>query len=318
MRKVLPDMRLILLLLGLIAACATYLTWGLAGPIAFILKLRAIKLGGLLVVGAAIGLSTILFQTLSRNRVLTPSIMGFDALFVFVQTSLVYFFGGIGFSQMSREYLFVVNASVLMLASLALFTFALKKTRHDIQLMILVGVIFGLLFRSFSAFMQRMIDPSEFAVLQAVTFAQFSGIDRVELLAATIALALVAIWLIRRTAILDVMALGRREARNLGVAYDRLQFEILCVISLLVSVSTALAGPIVFLGLLVSALAHSLMKTHRHALLLPASAMIAALILVAGQAGFERILKLQSTLTVVIEFTGGLLFLALLMRGKIR
>ncbi len=313
-----PDTRLIVLFLVLIGAGVTYLTWGLAGPIAFILKLRAIKLGGLLVVGAAVGLSTILFQTISRNRVLTPSIMGFDALYVFVQTSLVFFLGGLGFSQLPRQHLFAANSGALILCSLVLFTLALRKTRHDIQLMILVGVVFGLLFRSLSALMQRLMDPSEFAILQSVSFAQFSGIDRIELLASFIALGGVAVWLVWRTSVLDVMALGKREARSLGVAYDRVQFEILCAISLLVSVSTALVGPIVFLGLLVSALAHSLMQTHRHALLLPASAMIAALILVAGQAGFERILNLQSTLTVVIEFTGGLLFLILLMRGKIQ
>lgn len=313
-----PDKRLIAILLLLICASAAYLFWGLKGPTGFILKLRGIKLGGLVTVGVAIGLSTVLFQTISRNRVLTPSIMGFDALYLFVQTSLVFLLGGIGFSHLPPHLMFAANTGALLVASVLLFTVILRRTRHDVQLMILVGVIFGLMFRSLSSFMQRMLDPSEFAILQSVMFAQFSGIDKFALLAAIIALGLVIIWLIFKTSVLDVMMLGRREATSLGLPYDRLQFEILCVISILVSVSTALVGPIVFLGLLVSALAHSLMNTHRHALLLPAAALISSLILVVGQAGFERILKLQSSLTVVIEFAGGLLFLILLTRGKIR
>ncbi|WP_260094745.1 iron chelate uptake ABC transporter family permease subunit [Phaeobacter inhibens] len=92
----------------------------------------------------------------------------------------------------------------------------------------------------------------------------------------------------------------------------------LCIIAALVSVSTALVGPIAFLGLLVTSLAHSLMQSHRHALLLPASALIAAIVLVAGQTLFERLLQLQSSLAIVIEFCGGLLFILLLLKGKLR
>jgi iron complex transport system permease protein len=60
------------------------------------------------------------------------------------------------------------------------------------------------------------------------------------------------------------------------------------------------------------------MRSHRHALLLPAAALISGSILVAGQTVFERMLRLQSTLAVVIEFCGGLLFMFLLAKGRIR
>lgn len=312
------DRRLIALGVALAAACGLFLLWGLHGRIWFILELRVIKLVGLCVVGAAIGISTILFQTLTGNRILTPAIMGFDALFLLMQTALVLFLGGFAYASLPGPVLFAVNTGVMMVAAVVLFGALLRRSRNDIQLMILVGVIFGLLFRSLTGFMQRLIDPSELAIVQGVMFAQFGGMNRMELMVAACLLVVLIAWLWRQMPLLDVMALGRSAARHLGVDYDRHQFRLLCAIAVLVSISTALVGPMVFLGLLVSALAHSVMKTHRHALLLPAAAMIAMIILVLGQAFFERIMRLQSTLTVVIEFAGGLLFLILLAKGKIR
>lgn len=312
------DRRLMILLVLLVATVALLFTWGLTTHVSFILKLRAIKLGGLIVVGAAIGISTILFQTISNNRILTPSIMGFDALYLLMQSSLIFFLSGLSYAHLPGHLLFAVNTMVMLVASVLLFTVVLRKTSHNIQLMILVGVIFGIMFRSFATFVQRLIDPSEFAILQSAMFAQFGGMNQTELLCALVLLVCVCIWVVFKYKILDVMLLGRRSARSLGVDYDRLQFAVLCAISILVSVSTALVGPVVFLGLLVSALTHSLMKTHRHALLIPAAAMISALILLLGQAAFEHVLKLQSTLTVIIEFVGGLFFLILLSKGKIK
>lgn len=312
------DRRLIALTVGLALSCGIFLLWGLQGRIWFILELRGIKLAGLCVVGTAVGISTILFQTLSCNRILTPAIMGFDALFLLMQTTLVLVFGGFNYASLPGPLLFGVNTAVMMVAAVVLFGALLKRSRNDIQLMILVGVVFGLLFRSLTGFMQRLIDPSEFAIVQGVMFAQFGGINRMELTVAAGLLAVLTLWLWRQRTLLDVIALGRGPARHLGVDYDRHQFKQLCAIAALVSISTALVGPITFLGLLVSALAHSLLKSHRHALLLPATAIIAMIILVLGQTFFERIMRLQSTLAVVIEFAGGLLFLILLAKGKIR
>jgi len=312
------DRRLMMLAFGLVLSCGLFLLWGLHGRVWFILELRGIKLAGLCVVGAAIGISTVLFQTLSGNRILTPAIMGFDALFLLMQTSLVLVFGGFAYASLPGPVLFAVNTGVMMIAAVLLFGALLERSRNDIQLMILVGVIFGLLFRSLTGFMQRLIDPSEFAIVQGVMFARFGGMNRMELMVAASLLGVLCLWVWRQLPLLDVMALGRASARHLGVDYDRHQFKLLCAIAALVSISTALVGPITFLGLLVSALAHSLMKTHQHVLLLPAAAMIAMIILVLGQAFFERIMRLQSTLAVVIEFAGGLLFLILLAKGKIQ
>ncbi|MEK0165755.1 iron chelate uptake ABC transporter family permease subunit [Phaeobacter sp. A36a-5a] len=316
------DRRLLLLAGLLMGAAVGFVGWGLpwseGAPSRYILGLRMTKLAGLLCVGAAVGLATVLFQTLSQNRILTPSIMGFDALFLLTQSVLVAVFGLAGMVQLSGFAGFALDTAVMMAAALLLFTSLLRRTRGDIQLLILVGVVIAVLLRTLAGFLQRLMDPSAFAVVQGRMFAQFGSIDRTALLAALVVILPVALWLLRRSALLDVVALGRDQARSLGVRYDRLHLQLLCVIAALVSVSTALVGPLAFLGLLVTSLAHSLMQSHRHALLLPASALIAALVLVAGQILFERLLDLQSSLAIVIEFCGGLLFIVLLLKGKLR
>ncbi|MFV1441579.1 MULTISPECIES: iron chelate uptake ABC transporter family permease subunit [unclassified Phaeobacter] len=316
------DRRLLLLAGLLMGAAVGFVGWGLPWsegvPSRYILGLRMTKLAGLLCVGAAVGLATVLFQTLSQNRILTPSIMGFDALFLLTQSVLVAVFGLAGMVQLSGFAGFALDTAVMMTAALLLFTSLLRRIRGDIQLLILVGVVIAVLLRTLAGFLQRLMDPSAFAVVQGRMFAQFGSIDRTALLAALVVILPVALWLLRRSALLDVVALGRDQARSLGVRYDRLHLQLLCVIAALVSVSTALVGPLAFLGLLVTSLAHSLMQSHRHALLLPASALIAALVLVAGQTLFERLLDLQSSLAIVIEFCGGLLFIVLLLKGKLR
>jgi iron complex transport system permease protein len=115
---------------------------------------------------------------------------------------------------------------------------------------------------------------------------------------------------------LDVAALGRETAISLGVEHGRVTRWTLVAVALLVSATTALVGPVAFFGLLVASLAYAVMRAQRHAVLLPASALIGALALVAGQTVFERVLGMASTLSVVVEFAGGLLFLFLLLRRR--
>lgn len=313
-----PERRLAVLAALLLAACTFFLFWGLKGPTAFILELRSVKLAALLVVGAAIGTSTVIFQTVTGNRILTPAIMGFDALFLLIQTLLVFLLGGATYVGLLGPAKLLLETMVMMLAAMALFSLLLGKGRTDIHRMILVGVIFGVLFRSLTAFFQRILDPSEFSIVQGAMFASFNSVDPQQLAIAVFVCLVVLACLWRLTNALDIVALGRDSAIGLGLPYDRIVLILLALTAALVSVCTALVGPITFLGLLVAALAHSLTKTHRHAILLPAAAMIAALTLVAGQGAFERLLRLQSTLSVIIEFAGGLFFLFLLLRGRLR
>ncbi|PRX37741.1 iron complex transport system permease protein [Meinhardsimonia xiamenensis] len=305
------ERRLLALCTLLALVASLFLLWNLRAPYAFLLTLRAEKLAALVTVGAATGAATIVFQTIAANRLLTPGIVGFDSLFVFIQTALVFTLGAAGHATLSPLPKFLGEALCLTIAATTLFGLLLRRGAGDMIRMLLTGVILGVLLRGMAGLAQRLLEPSEFAVVQQAVVASFNVVNGgpLGIAAVTLALALAALW--HMGPVLDVAALGRDRARTLGLAHDRVVFTALALVAVLVSVSTALVGPVTFLGLLAASLAHAAVPDHRHRLLVPAAAMIGAALLVGGQALFERVLGLQSALAIVVEFAGGLLFLLL-------
>ncbi|MCR9285046.1 MAG: iron chelate uptake ABC transporter family permease subunit [Rhodobacteraceae bacterium] len=312
-----PDRKLLLLGACAVLAILAYLTLGARGNWGFVLSFRGTKLAALVLVAAAVALSTVLFQTLTSNRILTPSIMGFDALYLLVQTGLVFALGSFGYAALAPETKFAFEVILLTAAALALFGTLLGNGLQDLFRVLLIGVIFGVLFRSLTSLLQRMIDPNAFAVVQGAMFASFNRVDK-ELLVISAGLILLCCFLVwRKRHVLDVMALGREQAISLGLNHRRELFIGLVLVTVLVATSTALVGPVAFFGLLVSALTYELMKTHHHGSLLIASVLLAVIVLVGGQTLFERVLGLGGSLSIVIEFLGGLVFLFLILR-KVR
>lgn len=307
---------IVLAALGLIAlACSgANMTIGLRGNLWFALELRSVRLLALIVVAISIAVSTVVFQTVTNNRILTPSIMGLDALYVFSQSLLVFAVGGLGFATLDPRLKFAGEAMLMVALAAALFL-PLLKARMDLILMLLTGVTVGVLFRSLSSLLARLIDPNDFVVLQGASYANFSKIHG-ELLLASCVLMLIGVtiaWRIRH--VLDVLALGRDVSTGLGLEWPRVVTGAIMLVATLVAVSTALVGPVAFFGLLVVALGERLIDTRRHAVLLPATALVAVIVLVGGQTILQHILGGASTLGVVIEFLGGLVFLVMLLHG---
>lgn len=303
----------------LLLACAlSYMTLGARGNWEFILPFRGVKLVALLLVGCAISTATVLFQTITRNRILTPSIMGFDALYVLILTAAVYFLGSRTVGALPDVVQFLTTLVLLIIGALALFGTLLTSARNDLMRMILTGVIFAVLFRSLTTFLVRMIDPNEYSHIQAAQFARFNRIetDLLWVAGALCVMAMILTWRMRHR--LDVLALGHDAAINLGEDPRRGQLQALVLISVLVATSTALVGPVAFLGLLVVNIAHLIAPTARHSVLLIASGLIAGIVLVGGQTILERVLALSTPLSVVIDLFGGLVFLMLILRGSLR
>lgn len=300
--------------LTLVIVSALFLTLDAKGSWEFTLWFRGQKLAGLFLIGGAISTATILFQTITHNRILTPSIMGFDALYLLILTVLIFVMGSVGYAQLGKVTLFVLNLGLLTLASVALFSILLKDQTSDLMRMILTGIIFGVLFRSLVMLLQRLIDPSEFNVMQSVSFARFNRIEG-DLLVVSAVLLLLAwgvVWQMRHR--LDVLALGSVLPVSLGADPARGRLLVLMLISVLVSVSTALVGPVAFLGLLVSSLTYRIIPSWHHGHILPAACLIGGITLVGGQMLLERVLGLQTPLAVVVECLGGMVFLFLILR----
>jgi iron complex transport system permease protein len=306
------------LLVVALASGLIFLTYGARGSWSFILTFRGTKLLALVLVAYTVAVSTVIFQTITGNRILTPSIMGFDALFGFLQTLLVFLLGANAVAHIDARLMFLVELAAMVGFSLLLFRLLFSDRLRSLHLLLLVGIFFGILFRSASGFLQRIIDPNDFVVLQDRLFASFNTIDPTLLGISSVvilATSLLAFPLLHR---LDVMALGREAAISLGVDHRRTSVLMLSLCVVLVSVSTALVGPVTFFGLLVANLAYLLMPvaTHRH--VLPAAVLIAFIALVFGQTVLERALGYNTALAIVIEFAGGLFFILYLIKGRVR
>ncbi|WP_428978781.1 iron chelate uptake ABC transporter family permease subunit [Brenneria tiliae] len=309
-----PRRRLWLLGALALAAMAIFMTINLGSNLRYILTHRGLMLGTMLLVAFAASASTVLFQTVTNNRILTPSIMGFEALFVLIQTVLVFVFGVRGLPALGIQGKFFMEALLLVLFSAVLYRWLFTGNRNNLHLVLLVGIICGTLFRSMSNLMQRLLDPSEFAIVQGRMFATFTRAapELIGLSAAIAALVAVMIWRMRFR--FDVLALGRSTAINLGLDYKRSVTVILLLVSVLVAISTALVGPLTFLGFMVANLAYMIIGTSQHRFLLPAAFLLGIIALVGGQLILEHLLDMSGALSVVIEFIGGSLFILLLLK----
>ncbi|CAB5655387.1 iron chelate uptake ABC transporter family permease subunit [Comamonas aquatica] len=294
-----------------------FMTLGVEADWAFVLQHRGTKALTMLVVACALGMSTVVFQTVTHNTILTPAVMGLDALYLFLQAVLVLVLGSVGVVQLGLLPKYGLEIVLMVALSVGLMRWLFTGHASSLHLMLLVGMVMGILFRSMTSFAMRMIDPNEFATLQDRMFANFNTIHTQLLLPSLVVLALGTAFFWRRRHVLDVLALGRDAAVNLGVHYQRQVLQLLVVMCAMVAISTALVGPVTFFGLLVANMAYQWMGTRRHAWVLPAVVLWGCVLLLAGQVVLERVLGFNSALSVVVEFVGGMVFIYLLMRkGK--
>ncbi|WEJ33071.1 iron chelate uptake ABC transporter family permease subunit [Devosia sp. SD17-2] len=313
-----PVWVLIALAVLAVLSVVLFMTLGAKGSWSFVLPFRGKKLLGLLLVAYSVAVSTVLFQTVTNNRILTPSIMGFDALYVLIKTSIVFFLGVGALTSISAEWQFLFSLIAMVAFSGFLFRWLFLGEERSLHLLVLVGIIFGTLFRSFSNLMQRMMDPGAFNVLQDTLFASFATTDPSLLGISCVIVGVVSVFAFRMMHVYDVLNLGRAHAINLGVDYKRTVAIILILVSILVSVSTALVGPVTFFGLLVVTLAHSLIGNSLHRYVLPASILLGIIALVGGQTLLERVFAFDTALSIIIEFLGGVVFIALVLRKSAR
>ncbi|MBC1562077.1 iron chelate uptake ABC transporter family permease subunit [Listeria booriae] len=295
---------------------ASYLFLFMGGNPAFALTLRSTKLVAIVFTGVAIAVSTVVFQTITQNKILTPSIMGLDSLYMLLQTSLVFIFGSQTLMRLgSGRWNFFLSVLLMMGFAFVLYWLMFKRNGRNIYFLLLVGIVCGTLFSSFASFMEMLIDPNEFQIVQDKMFASFNNVNT-SILVVAIMIFIAAIgYLWPFVKYLDVLALGKDQAVNLGIPYNKMVKRLLMVIVVLVSVATALVGPITFLGLIVANVAYQFLRTHRHAELLIGASLISLVALVGGQLLAERIFHFNTPISVIINLCGGVYFLYLLLRG---
>lgn len=304
--------KFLIIIFFLVAMAALFMYYDVGTNSTYILNKRSIRLASMLVVGVSVAFSSVIFQTLTNNRILTPSIMGYEAIFILFQTIIVFLYGDKAFKVISQQENFFY-AVVLMLAfSLFMYLLMFGKQKKGMFYLLLMGMVMGTLFQTLSQFMHVLIDPNEFSIVQNFMFVSFAKMNTKLLSIATITMLLTIAYAMYYAKYLDVIALGREHAINLGLDYNKLVRRFMLVISLLVSVSTALVGPITFLGILVTNLTYELFKTRRHRQMLWISSVVACLCLLLGQFLVEHVLSFSTTVSIVINFIGGVYFMYLI------
>ncbi|GGA57151.1 putative ABC transporter permease protein YclO [Kroppenstedtia guangzhouensis] len=310
-----PKAKTILLTAVSAVVVTIYLFLDLGGNWDYALPRRIAKVLAMILTGGAIALSTTVFQTITNNRILTPSIMGLDSLYLLIQTVVIFMVGSTTLTMMNNHIHFLMTVGIMILFSGVLYKVMFRGGRN-VYFLLLIGIIFGTLFQSLSSFMQILIDPNEFQIVQDKMFASFNNINTDLLWIAGALILAVTLYFLRFAKYLDVLSLGRDQAVNLGVEYDYVVKQFLIIIAVLVSISTALVGPITFLGLLVVNVTYEFMKTYRHRYLLTGSLLISVITLVGGQLIVEKVFTFTTTLSVIINFVGGVYFIYLLLKGS--
>jgi iron complex transport system permease protein len=271
----------------------------------------------IVIAGFAIGLSAFSFQTITHNRILTPSVMGFDYMYQFTQVIIVAIFGGMSSFVTKPEWNFSVSLAVMLGFSFLLFHFYFRKGRPNLITLMLLGVVIGQVFNNLALFVVMLLDPNEFASALSNMFATFNSVKSDILPWVVPILIICCVVLFRSHRELDVMWLNSANAQSLGVDVKALNYRILFITTLLVSISTALVGPILFFGLLITNLTREWFSSFQHKTLLLGCSLLSVFVLLAGQWLVESVFHFQTTLSVVINFIGGIYFLSLLLRNKV-
>lgn len=308
------SVKISILLLVAAGCCALYLFHNLNGSFDYALPKRSIKVMAMIITGVAIAYSTVVFQTITHNRILTPSIMGLDSLYMLIQTLAIFFLGSGHSIIVNKQINFVLSIVAMVVFALLLFKFLFKKGQQSVYFLLLVGIIIGTFFSSISTFLQVLIDPNEFQIVQDKMFASFNNVNSDLVWVSVLFVGLVILIGWRNLPYLDVLSLGRDISINLGVPYDRTVKQTLVIVAILISVSTALVGPITFFGLIVANLAYQFFKTYKHSILVTGAATMSVIALVGGQWVVERIFTFTTTLSVIINFVGGIYFIYLLLK----
>lgn len=289
------------------------LTWNVAWRI---LGRSGASLLGMLISTTLIAVVSLAFQTITENRVLTPSMLGFDSVFLATQSILVFFASQI--SVMGKLFAnpywnFFITTGVMLVISMLMYGIMLRKDKNNIVFLLLFGLILSSIVKSLTNYIEVLLDPQQFQQLKAVTTVSITNMNESIILLATPAMVLLTILFVRRSREYDVMQLGESNAKSLGIPYTRRVNSTLILIALAMAVTTALIGPLTFLGLLAVNIARELFRTYRHSILFFGSILVSVLFLVLGQ-GTVELIRYATPVTVLIDLVGGIYMIILILK----
>lgn len=293
-----------------------FLAWNIRGNVEFALTLRGATAGAMVIAAFAQGVATVIFHTVTANRILSPSVMGFDSLFVLMQTVLVFAFGGEILNATDGVPRLLIQTALMVAFATGLYRWLFTSSGGGLYVTLLVGVALGMAFDTVSTFLERLLHPTDYDLLSLELFGRMTSVDASTLPLAFVVCALVGVVVWRRRNTLDGLLLGRDLATSIGIDHRRELTIMLVLVAVLVAFSTALVGPLTFFGFLAATLSYQLAGTHRHAFVLPMAVLVGVIALAGGQFLMQHVFYAAGFLTVIIEFVGGIVFLTILLGGR--
>lgn len=311
---------LIVLTFIVLGVCAAYLLIN-ANPakpklFQYILSLRVPTLVVMMIAAFAIGSASIIFQSIINNRIVTPCLLGMNSMYTLVHTAVVFAVGSGSVLATNSNLSFAVDLIVMAVSATFVYSFMFKKTGNNVLYVLLIGTVLSSFFGSIQSTMIRVMDPNEYDTLLTTLVADFNNINSEVIVFSLIILVAITIFLWKDLMLLDVITLGKNQAINLGVDYDKTIRKLLLGVVLCIAVATAMVGPISFLGLIIANLARQLLKTHKHSHLIIGSALMGMLAIIAGQVVSQHIFSYAVPISTFITIGGGIYFLYLLLFKK--
>ena len=282
----------------------------------YALKLRTPKLIVMIITAFAIGGASLVFQSVINNTIVTPCLLGMNSLYTLIHTAVVFFAGSTSILANNANASFAVDLVIMGITATVIYGWLFKKTNYNVLYVLLIGTVLTSFFSSIQSTLTRVMDPNEYDNLLSTLVASFSNVNSEIIVFSVIVLGVLIFALRKDLALLDVITLGRQQAVNLGVDYDRTIRRLLLGVTICIAVATAMVGPISFLGLIIANLSRQLLQTFRHGQLILGSALFGMIVLVAGQLIVEHVFTYSIPVSVFITVGGGIYFLYLLLTRR--
>ena len=282
----------------------------------YILSLRIPTLTVMLIAAFAIGGASIIFQSIINNRIVTPCLLGMNSMYTLVHTAIVFVVGSGSVIATNSNLSFAVDLVVMGVSATFVYSYMFRKTGNNVLYVLLIGTVLSSFFGSIQSTMIRVMDPNEYDTLLTTLVADFNNVNSEVILFSLALLIILVAVLWKDLKLLDVITLGKDQAINLGVDYDRVIRKLMLGVVLCIAVATAMVGPISFLGLIIANLARQLLKTHKHSHLIVGAALMGMITMIAGQLVSQHVFSYAVPISTFITIGGGIYFLYLLIFRK--
>lgn len=309
--------KLIILAILTLICSAFFLLYGINYKFfEFSINLRLTKLLAMLLSAYCIGAASLIFQTIIKNTIVTPCLLGMNALYILIHTCVVFFLGSASIFASNKYISFSLDLVIMGLVATFIYNYFFKISKYNVLYVLLAGTVLATLFSSLQSSMTRIMDPNEYDALLSSLVASFNSVNADILAFAGVLTLMLSLIYYKDLALLDILSLGKNQSINLGIDYDKSIKRLLLGVTLFIAIATALVGPISFLGLIIANLSRELFKTYKHSYLISGSVLFGMLLLVFAQSMVERVFVMSVPISVFISIVGGIYFMYLLFANK--